>query len=306
MKSQTLLLRRSFLLCFQLFVFLCTVEQTSALPKWLKRFRGKKAEPPPPPPPPPVASLSEQILSLPWYIWWILFVFLSIILVVLYFLRQIGGLDRPRFVEREAVVWGSHDPYWLQHDKQTEYLYAIVALSTDREYGKAIQRLLPATSAAVGAAVPPAAPPTAALRYGAPTGADSLSVALYFDDPNVVRKPRWALGWLVAAENFKEAQMWAALARESWSLSEPLVAVRLGSGRVLNARIPWRHVLTPAIAPYLHWSRGFKEYSRRFPDRPSPVAAEFYVTGAGQSRKWMDYVIFLDDISHTWRDCGFD
>lgn len=293
---------------FQLSLLLCFLQCTTALPKWLTRVQRKKAADAPQSSPPPTLTFLDQLLALPWYIWWIAMVLVVISTVVLYFLYRVGALDRPRFVVRDAAVWSCDDkhPYWKQHDKRTEYLYAIMAVSHEREYGKAIQRLLPATSTAVGAAVPPQAPAAAAALYGAPKGSDSLSVALYFDDPAVVRKPRWAIGWLVAAATHKQAVEWRKAAQTSWAQPEPLVAVRIGAGRVLNARIPWRHVLTPAIAPYLHWSRGFAAYTRLFPDRPSPVAAEFYVTGPNQKRAWMDYTIFLNDITHTWQDCGLE
>lgn len=246
--------------------------------------------------------------DLSWYARWLGLVATACLAALFYCLYSVGALDRPRFRVRDSVVWSSRDDaYWAKHDRTTEYLYAIVALSHDGSYGRVIQRLLPATSAAVGAAVPAVAPPLAAQRYGAPSGADSLSVALYFDDPATVRQPRWALGWLVAADTFQQAREWATKANDSaWNEPEPLVAVRLGAGRVLTARVPWRHVLTPALAPSLHWRRGFAVYTRLFPDRPSPPCAEFYVTGPHQSREWMDYVIWLEDMAHTWRDCGFE
>ena len=297
-------MKKKYSILFRLLTLIHLLQCTAALPKWLDRMRSKKRAVDEAPALPP--TLTEQLFSLPWYIWWITFLVLSTLLVVLYFLYLVGALDRPSFIVRDAVVWSSNHTYWQQHDKRTEYLYAIMAVSHQREYGQAIQRLLPATSKAVGASVPAQAPPAAAALYGAPTGSDSLSVALYFDDPAVVRQPRWAIGWLVAAATHKQAQEWAEAAKSAWNEDEPLVAVRIGSGSVLNARVPWRHVLTPAIAPYLHWSRGFAVYGSLFPDRPSPVAAEFYITGENQSREWIDYTIFLDDIAHTWQDCGLE
>ena len=295
-----------------LFALLLLWNPALAVPQWLAKLQNKA---------PPaeltnasatattITSLTDSLRSMPWYVTWLLMVLVACLTAALYFLHSIGALDRPRFVLRASTVRASEEehPYWQKHDPRTEYLYAIVALSTDPAYGKVITRLLPATAAAVGAAIPEGACSTAAARYGAPAGADSLSVALYLDDPAVVPKqPRWALGWVVAATDFQQARIWAAVAQREWREPEPLVAVRLGGGRVLQARVPWRHVLTPAIAPYLHWAKGFRAYHKLYPDRPSPPCAEFYVTGAGQSRHAIDYVIWLDDITHTWQDCGFD
>jgi hypothetical protein len=178
--------------------------------------------------------------------------------------------------------------------------------------------------------------------HGAP---QPLSVALYFDDPHVTAAPRWALGWLVAASSHAQAKVWARAASRVLNNSDittgkhksnsgkhkskhgphqrghtaattttthhPLHAVRLGPGPILSARIPWRHVLTPVLASWLHWPRGFWRYHQEFPHAAaahSPVAAEFFVTGDDNSNSsaWMDYVLFTGDISHTWQDCGYE
>lgn len=320
-----------------LIILIATWHQASGLPRWLQRFQKHKDDrvddhpteteavmDADAPPKFTFAAIGTTLtahlkflLTQPWYVYWIAFICGVILSGALYYAYRLGLFDRPAFRWRESVFWSSrldvadNAAYWQKHDASTEYLYAIMAVSHDPNYGRVMARLLPATSQAVGAVVPPGVPETAALRYGAPAGANACSVALYLDDSNETRFPRWAVGWLVDASTLKQVQAWVALAqhRNAWDQPEPLKAVRLGHGPVLVARIPWRHVLTPALAPWLHWTRGFRTLGR--PDGPRPLCAEFFVTGpttqAGTpTREYMDYVLFGGDVSHTWRDLGFD
>ena len=83
---------------------------------------------------------------------------------------------------------------------------------------------------------------------------------------------------------------------------ETVRAVKIGGSKVLKARIPWRHMLTPMIAPMLHWKRafnaykekGFKSNSGREGD-DGAIACEIYVTGANDSMEAIDYVVLMGD-----------
>jgi hypothetical protein len=98
--------------------------------------------------------------------------------------------------------------------------------------------------------------------------------------------------------------------KKTAGLEEPVRAVRIGTKEqhALKARVPWRNLLTPFVAPRLHWYRGFAEYEKAGykssgrEGEEGSIALEVYVTGAKDSYQYIDYVIFMGDNTHTWDD----
>jgi hypothetical protein len=102
-----------------------------------------------------------------------------------------------------------------------------------------------------------------AALYGAPEGAERLSVGLYFDDPFLTDTPRFAFGWVVGAKDFAEAKAMAEEANKMKpaKLKEAVVAVRVGPGPGVGGRLPWRTRFTPMMAPMIMWTRAFAAYN---------------------------------------------
>jgi hypothetical protein len=205
---------------------------------------------------------------------------------------QLGIFDSPEFVE------GS-----------TKEMYALMATSTNKYIGKHVMRLLSGTNDAILKAkgVESSILANAAANYGSPAGADSLSVGLYFEDPNSVEHPRWAVGSIVDVANLEALEELKKLVQEASTLEEPIKAVQIGPGPILKARIPWRNMLTPYIAPMLHWKRAFDAYAAggysSFNGREGEIGAiacEIYVTGANDSYEAIDYIVLMGTTQKIW------
>ena len=208
----------------------------------------------------------------------------------------LGIFDRPTFEFHDSLVGGRE-------------LYAIVAASTDKNFGQNIFRLFNGTLTGINAFRDgPAMLQSAAELYGSPEGADKLAVGLYFDDTARSGSPRWAIGWAVEA-NFGAVKRAAKTAQKESGLKEPLRAVRISKDNILKAKIPWRTPVTPAIAPMLHWGRGKKAYKEGGYTSSSGrtgedgfVCLELYVTGANDTAAYLDYALLMGDTRKTWDD----
>lgn len=212
----------------------------------------------------------------------------TVTMVVAAALYQIGVFDRPVFEEV------SFEPT----------LYLILASTNTKDIGGNIERLMKGTLHAIED-IAKDNMAQAATAYGAPEGAERLGVGLYFDDPMKTNHPRWGLGWAIRVNDEGELQKLFLQISEVWRLEEPFRTVKVDGGtKVLRGRIPWRVALTPAIAPMLHWSRGFRayteggytSYSGRKEEEGS-VACEVYVTGKYDSMEYIDYNILMGDTS---------
>ena len=159
----------------------------------------------------------------------------------------------------------------------------------------------------------------AAQEYGAPEGAEALSVGVYFDDPMKVESARWALGWAMSVAKYEDLEEYKAFVATSFQLDaskqEKVKAVRIGPGPVLKARIPWRNMFTPMIAPMLHWGRAFQTFydgekegkytasnGRRTSGDDAVISCEIYVTGKNDSLEYIDYTVLMGDTSVVWND----
>jgi hypothetical protein len=149
-----------------------------------------------------------------------------------------------------------------------------------------------------------------AALYGAPEGAERLSVGLYFDDPKLTDTPRFAIGWVVGAKDFAEAMAMAETANKMKpaKLKETIVAVRVGPGPGLAGRLPWRTIFTPMLAPMIMWTRAFAAYneggykSHGREGEEGAVACEVYVTGPNDSYEYIDYIVLMGDTKNVWDD----
>jgi hypothetical protein len=205
-------------------------------------------------------------------------------------LYQLGLFDWPQF--EESLL----EPQ----------LYGLLATTKSKDIAGSIERLLNGTRTAIETVAKDRLAPAAAA-YGAPSGAEALSIGIYVDDPGAVDHPRWGLGWAIQVDN-KDPKLLADIldqVSQTSTLDEPIRLVTLGGGsKVLTARIPWRTMLTPAVAPMLHWGRGFKAYknggytstSGREGDEGA-LACEIYVTGPNDSLEYIDYVVLMGDTS---------
>ena len=152
----------------------------------------------------------------------------------------LGVFDRPTFVKKDSIVPNNPD----------QQLYAIVALSRNKNIGKSIMPLLQGTRRGIDAQ--PEAQNyyrKAASDYGCPDQTDTLSVGVYLDDPQTCDAPRWAIGWAVGTPSFSQAQDMVDSVKKESGLDEDVVikAVRIGPGPALVGRIPWRTFLTPSL-----------------------------------------------------------
>lgn len=212
----------------------------------------------------------------------------TILIVVAAALYQVGLFDRPAFLEATL------EPR----------LHVLLASTTTKDIAGSVERLLKGTRDAIEAVAPERLAPAAAA-YGAPEGAGALSVGLYFDNPSKVENPRWGLGWAIEADDAEVLATIHSRVSDASKLEEPIRLVTFGGGStIISGRIPWRTMLTPAIAPLLHWGRAFKAYqdagyksnSGRQGEEGS-IACEVYVTGPGDSMEYIDYVLLMGDTS---------
>lgn len=212
----------------------------------------------------------------------------AILAIAAYFL---GIFDRPAFEHQPTL---SPTP-----------LFALMTTSTEKNIGSHIQKMLKDTKSSIQA-LPGGTEQmfNAAQLYGTP--AHAVALGLYFDDPGKVDAPRWAVGFAVEAKTFEDLQV---MARSSSAY--PIQAVRIPTGPILKASIPWRTALTPMIAPMLHWKRAFDLYKSKGlssfnhrggdEDEDAAIALEIYVDEKRNRR--IDYVVLTGDTTVTWNDC---
>lgn len=232
---------------------------------------------------------------------------------------QLGIFDRPEFVYHDSLIDSSND----NDKKKQNYLYAIVACTTEKNIGKHILRLMDGTKKGILETIPDAEEQMKAavtLYEGANEKNCAVSIGLYFDNPTEVAKPRWCTGWAVQSLNttdnldeeayYKQLQSYVPKIQASSGLVEPIRIVRAGKGSsILRARIPVRTRFSPMIAPMIHWARAYRTFesggyraSHDGTNQPgiSP-ALEVYI-GTGNSVKKMDYVVLMGDVKTTFDD----
>ena len=158
----------------------------------------------------------------------------------------------------------------------------------------------------------------AARLYGTPQTCNNVGIGLYFDNPTVVEDPKWAVGWLVHVANFDiltevanqlNSQKSMILGEQNVQyLPEEIKPVRVGgsgTAPVYKARIPWRSMFTPMIAPILHWSRAPPEESTLGVD-PKSIACEIYVDNPTEyGTSYIDYIVLPgtnDNTKYEWYD----
>jgi hypothetical protein len=141
---------------------------------------------------------------------------------------QLGLFDRPHFVFEQSLV--------TSNEKQT-YLYAIVALSTEKSISRHIKRLMTGVKDGISKTIPDHEVQliAAARLFGGSDAIDrTLSVALYFDNPNKEAKPRWASGWAVQGPNlsddsyYEQLQKYVTDIQDNSGLTESIRVLRLG------------------------------------------------------------------------------
>lgn len=224
------------------------------------------------------------------------FITTAVVIVIVAALYQLGLFDWPAFEESTL------EPR----------MHVLLASTNSKDIPGNVERLLVGTREAIETVAKDRLAPAAAA-YGAPEGAAAISVGLYVDNPNAVEHPRWGLGWAIQVDDDPEllAEIHAKVSQAS-ILDEPIRLVTLGGGsKVPRARIPWRIMLTPAIAPMLHWDRGFRAYQKggyssnsgRDGDEGS-IACEVYVTGPNDSMAYIDYTVLMGD-THEIFDAMF-
>ncbi len=233
--------------------------------------------------------------------------------------NHLGVFDRPDFAFYENLWCPDGLEHQCAHKEGVPAppLYAIMAVTATKDIGSVIRRLLKETKEPLDAETESRlALAQAAKEYGAPEGAESLSIGLFFDDPNVVNQPRWAIGWVLSVSSYADLEVWREKVAATLQGSGVQVrAVRVGPGPVLKARIPWRNMFTPMIAPMFHWKRGFKTYEkgqkdglysannkRNITSDEDNIACEIYVCGKGESMVFIDYVVLMGDTSYVWED----
>lgn len=204
----------------------------------------------------------------------------------------VGIFDRPPFEYNDTL-------------SPNDEVYAIVAVTTQKDISKNVQRLL------MGAKLAVPADRNAAAAAAYDPEATKMGVGLWFDDPKKHENPRWAMGWAVAAPDFATVKNMALEGQEASGLPEELKAVRLGQSPVLKARIPWKSFFTPMIAPMLHWDRAFSAYQKGHytatagpgrGEKEGPLALELYLQGEGSKNLYIDYAVLMGDTSDTWND----
>lgn len=154
----------------------------------------------------------------------------------------------------------------------------------------------------------------AAKIYGTPEGCNGCQVAIYIDDPQSTKEPRWAVGWAIAANTFREMNTLIDNVQEASGLDRkttPIRAVRLEGPRSLKATVPFRNKLTPTIGAFLHWKAGFEKYMAldcqadcgRKSEEDGSVAVEIFVTKSpGETIAWIDYILMYGNTATLWDD----
>ena len=207
-----------------------------------------------------------------------------------FFLFQVGFFDKPPLEEK--VLDGT--------------LYFFLAATTSKDIGGNVMRLLKGSNEAVSQVASPEQLAMPAQVYGSPKGSESLSAGLYIDDPMTDDHPRWGLGFAIQAESDQEAKDLLTKVQAASALEEPMRLVKIPDGfKILRGRIPWRSVVTPVVAPFLHWKRyydiykegGYSSDNGRADDHEGSVALEVYVTGPNDSFMYIDYIILMGDTS---------
>jgi hypothetical protein len=209
--------------------------------------------------------------------------------------------DRPKFEAHDSLLKGN----------ASAELYCIVATTTEKNFGAHVKRLLIGSLKGIQAlSNGKVILQDAARIYGSVEGAEKLGLCLYFDDPKEKGSPRWAVGWAVHAKSFADIQNLVNAVQEKSGLTETFRAVHLVNGSVLKATIPWRGSLTPLVGAMLHWPRAFKAYKEGGysstcgrPDEEGSIALEVYLSGPGDSMKYMEYVVLFGNTTTVWDDC---
>ena len=223
---------------------------------------------------------------------------ICIVAVVAYLIYQVGLLDRPEFVYHNAFLAGQE-------------LHAIVATTTEKNIGMHVERLYVGSKKAVESLDNASSMTRAAAKlYGLDENIDAIGVGLYFDDPNAVEHPRWAIGWAVEGASMEDLQARVADMQEVSGIADPLRVVRIGGTgtETILGRIPWRNCLTPMFAAILYWGEAFKTYEKYIAIHKDsdkgvpPIALEVYVTDKNGSYQFLDYLVLFGDASHTWDD----
>jgi hypothetical protein len=222
---------------------------------------------------------------------------------------KLGLFDRPDFEFHSSFLVG------LNKDKA---FHAVIATSTCKDIGGNVERLLRGTKAPLDVDNFKTYLSQAAQDYGAPSGAEAVAVGLYFDDPSSVEAPRWGIGWAVSAPIMKDLESLRDHVKSAFEGDEPIRLVGIGPGPILKARIPYRSILTPMIAPMLHWRRGFQKflnggfeadngrstgvYFNGHPSGMAAVACEVYVSGRNDIMEYIDYVVVMGDTQALWEN----
>jgi hypothetical protein len=225
----------------------------------------------------------------------------------------LGLWDRPSFEYSESLLTPRRE--WL----------AIVATSHNRTVGPHAMRLLNGTKQAILQVVPQANDKLAqGARYytesllqndeGKNTNKDNddvlseLATGLFWNNIKTVSDPKWAMGWVIDGLSYRKLQGKLKALQSASDLPEHIRIIRIRKdGPVLKARIPWRHTLTPMLAPMLHWKRGMNEYEENHAQQQqaeshSPIAMEVYVTGTRYDRDYIDYIVLMGDNQRTTDD----
>jgi hypothetical protein len=218
----------------------------------------------------------------------------------------LGLFDRPPFAFHSSLISTSTD--------EENEIFAIMAFTRSPDIGSHIGRMLQDTKNLLDEnPTAKAAMKSASKLYNAPEDVDSLAVGLYFDNPSVVPDPRWGVGWTVAAPSFDDVEPIRAAVDTFYEGEEEIRKVRIGlHGPGLRARIPWRTMLTPMIAPMIHWNRahayllegGYSATSKELGvGMDACVFSEFYVSSHDDTtHHYIDYIALLGDTTNMWED----
>lgn len=195
----------------------------------------------------------------------------------------------------------------------TSPLYAIVATCREKNIGRHVMRLMQGVKTGFDAVPEAGLLATRAKDAYWKDCCTYLSVGLYFDNPSKVQNPRWAIGWAVQTEpggKFEDVQALVEQIQMACGLAEEIRAVRLGNGPMLKGRIPWRHMLTPMVAPMLHWGRAlnlcyknnYHANNGRTSGQDAYACLELYLMSTKGKPSFIDYVVLLGDTTNVWND----